>query len=181
MSNRVLYIFHDGMEDIEALTPLDLLRRAGCDVLTLSVSTERQVVTRSDVPVWGDVSLRKAINVDDFDAVVIPGGPGVEHLRMHGYLGVLIDSLYQENKWVAAICAAPLVLLDQGLLDGRAYTAHPSTLEELPDQLSDRAVVVADNIVTARGAGSSMEFGLKLVELLVSKEKADEVAASICY
>ena len=180
MSSRVLFMFHDGMEDIEALAPLDLLRRAECEVLTVSVSTERQVITRSDVPVWADECLRHPINIDDFDALVIPGGPGIQPLRTHGYLSNIIDAMYQEHKWIAAICAAPLLLNDQGLLDGREYTSHPSTEDELKDRKIDAKVVVDGCVITSQGAGTSVEFGLKLVEILVSREKALELAQAMC-
>jgi 4-methyl-5(b-hydroxyethyl)-thiazole monophosphate biosynthesis len=93
----------------------------------------------------------------------------------------MIDWMYQSHKWVAAICAAPLLLHDQGLLDGRRYTSHASTAGELVDRLQDEAVVVDGTVVTSQGAGTSLDFGLKLIELLVSKEKAAEVAASIAY
>ena len=175
------FMFHNGMEDIEAFAPLDLLRRAECEVLTVAVSPERQVITRSDVPVWADESLRHPINLPDFDALVIPGGPGIHALRSHGYLNNIIDGMYQEHKWIAAICAAPLLLQDQGLLDGRDFTSHPSTEEELSDRIADRKVVVDGCIITANGAGASVEFGLKLVELFVSREKAAEIGRAICF
>jgi len=181
MSSRVLYMFHDGMEDIEATAPLDLLRRAECEVLTVAISPERQVITKNDIPMWADESLRHPINVADFDALVIPGGPGVHPLRTHGYLSNIIDGMYQEHKWIAAICAAPLLLNDQGLLEGRDFTSHPSTEEELPDRIKDKKVVVDGCIITSQGAGTSIEFGLKLVEILVSKEKALEIGKAICF
>ena len=181
MSSRVLYMFHEGMEDIEALAPLDLLRRAECEVLTVAVSPERQVITKNDVPIWADESLRFPINTDDFDALVIPGGPGIHQLRDHGYLSNIIDGMYQDHKWIAAICAAPLLLNDQGLLEGRNYTDHPSTEEELKDRIADKKVVVDGCVITSQGAGTSIEFGLKLIEILVSKEKAVEIGKSICF
>jgi 4-methyl-5(b-hydroxyethyl)-thiazole monophosphate biosynthesis len=180
MSSRVLYMFHDGMEDIEAVAPLDLLRRAECEVLTVSVSTQRQVITKCDVPMMADECLRHPINSDDYDAIVIPGGPGIHPLRTHGYLSNLIDVMYQEHKWIAAICAAPLLLKDQGLLDGRDYTSHPTTAEELPDRIENQAVVVDGCVITSQGAGTAVEFGLKLVEIFVSREKAAELATAIC-
>ncbi|MEQ9825140.1 MAG: DJ-1 family glyoxalase III [Puniceicoccaceae bacterium] len=181
MSSRVMYMFHEGMEDIEAVAPLDLLRRAECEVLTVAVSTERQVITKNDVPMWADESLRRPLNVDDFDALVIPGGPGVHPLRSHGYLSNIIDLMYQEHKWIAAICAAPLLLHDQGLLEGRDYTSHPSTQDELQDRIADKKVVVDGCIITSQGAGTAVEFGLKLVEILVSREKALEIGKAICF
>jgi protein deglycase len=182
MSDRVLFVFHDGMEDIEAVAPLDILRRAEIDVLTLAVSTNRQVVTRSQVPMLADENLRFPINTDDFAALVIPGGPGIHDLRNnHGYLNNMIDCMYQEHKWVAAICAAPLLLKDQGLLIGRRYTSHPGTVGELPDRDPIEEVVVDGTVITSQGAGTSIAFGLKLVELLVSRERADTIAAAMCY
>lgn len=181
MSSRILFMFHDGMEDIEAIAPLDLLRRAECELLTVSVSTQRQVITKNDVPMMADECLRHPINPDDYDALVIPGGPGIHPLRSHGYLSNIIDSMYQQHKWIAAICAAPLLLLDQGLLEGRDYTAHPSTEDELPDRLTNKRVVVDGCIITSQGAGTSIEFGLKLVELFTSREKALEIGKAICF
>lgn len=181
MSSRVLFMFHDGMEDIEAIAPLDLLRRAECEILTVSVSTKRQVITKNDVPMMADECLRHPVNSDDYDALVIPGGPGVHPLRSHGYLSNIIDSMYQQHKWIAAICAAPLLLKDQGLLEGRDYTAHPSTEDELPDRILDKKVVVDGCVITSQGAGTAIEFGLKLVEIFVSREKAVEIGKAICF
>lgn len=181
MSSRVLFMFHDGMEDIEAMAPLDILRRAECELLTVAVSTKRQVITKNDVPVMADECLRFPINADDFDALVIPGGPGIHPLRNHGYLSNIIDSMYQQHKWIAAICAAPLLLKDQGLLEARNYTSHTSTKDELPDRITDKKVVVDGCVITSQGAGTAIEFGLKLVEILVSKEKAVEIGKAICF
>jgi protein deglycase len=115
-----------------------------------------------------------------FDCVILPGGPGVSRLRADSRVSAWVRRQHAANGWIAAICAAPVVLKDAGLLEGRRYTAHPSVLTELPDAIRDERVVVDRRMITSRGAGTALDFGLKLVEKIFSSEKAAEIAQSVC-
>jgi 4-methyl-5(b-hydroxyethyl)-thiazole monophosphate biosynthesis len=112
--------------------------------------------------------------------LLLPGGPGVKHLRADPRVAALVRAHAAADRWLAAICAAPTVLNDAGLLAGRRHTCHTSVLNELPAALMHERVVVDGNIITSRGAGTALDFGLALVEKLVSPEKAREIHTAIC-
>jgi 4-methyl-5(b-hydroxyethyl)-thiazole monophosphate biosynthesis len=177
MSNRVLCLLVDGFEEIELVTPVDLLRRAGVEVV-LAALDDVQVTGRSGIRLTADTLLADDLP-DAFDALLIPGGPGVAALRKDGRPAALAGLFHSAGKWVCAICAAPLVLKDAGILGARSFTAHASTFKELPDAAHDQRVIVDDNLITSQGAGTALDFGLAMVEALCGKEMADEVAASI--
>ena len=137
------------------------------------------VAGRTGITLHADTTLT-SVEARIFDAVVLPGGPGVKHLRADFRVRGIVERHAAAGRWVGAICAAPTVLHDAGLLQGRRYTAHFSVANELPAILPQERVVVDGNLITSRGAGTALDFGLQLVEKLVSREKALEVAASIC-
>ena len=169
----------DGFEEIEALAPVDLLRRAGVEVTTASLPDNRHVTGRSGVTVHTDATLAE---VGDrlADLLFLPGGPGVKNLRADARVGEIVRRHAREGRWLAAICAAPTVLHDCGLLQGRRYTAHFSVAGELPNILSAERIVTDGRITTSRGAGTAVEFGLHLVGLLVSPAQAVEIGKAIC-
>jgi 4-methyl-5(b-hydroxyethyl)-thiazole monophosphate biosynthesis len=176
MKKRVLCLLVDGFEEIELVTPVDLLRRAGIEVVVASLHS-KSAVGRSGIHVEADASL-VSLDAGRFDLLLIPGGPGVEKLRMDGRAAALARQFAAAGKPVAAICAAPLVLMDAGLLDGRRFTAHQSVRDRLPCALDER--VVEDGIlITSRGAGTAMDFGLALVAHLAGQSAADQVSAGI--
>ncbi len=175
----VLALLADGFEEIEAVTPVDLLRRAGVEVTVASLAEHRHATGRSGLTLHADAPLSE-VGERLFDLLFLPGGPGVKNLRADPRVQAVVERHAAADKLVAAICAAPTVLNAAGLLEGRRYTAHPSVAAELPEIIADRRVVVDDNILTSRGAGTAMDFGLMLVEKLVSRDKASEVARSIC-
>lgn len=175
----VLTLLADGFEEIEAVVPIDLLRRAGVEVTTASLADGIHVTGRSGITVHTDTSLT-ALAGRLFDCVFLPGGPGVKHLRGDPRVRALVQQQAQSGRWLAAICAAPTVLHDAGLLAGRRYTAHFSVANELTQLLAHERVVTDGKIVTSRGAGTAQHFGLDLITKLVSPEKAAEVARAIC-
>jgi len=175
----VLVLLAEGFEEIETFTPVDLLRRAGVEVTLASLTEQPHVTGRSGITMHADVALSE-IGSHLFDLLFIPGGPGVKNLRADPRVDSVVRSHASAGKWLAAICAAPTVLNAAGLLEGRRYTAHFSVAGELPDILADQRVVVDGNILTSRGAGTALDFGLLLVEKLVSAEKARDIARSIC-
>ncbi len=173
---RVLCILENGFEEIEAVTTVDLLRRAGIEVLMAGVSGP-EVTGKCGIEIRTDDLLE---NVDDadFDVLFLPGGPAVKELRNHTALLDLIRKFHSGKKMVAAICAAPLLLHDAGLLEGRTFTSHFSTKDELPSSTGSRLENDGD-FLTSRGAGTAVDFGLALVEVLHGKAVADEVSAAI--
>lgn len=176
MSKRVLCLITNGFEEIETVTPVDLLRRAGIEVVIASlhggVTTGRSGIKLEPDSALGDWKA------GDFDALLIPGGPGVKTLREDGRAAAFAGEFSESGKTIAAICAAPLVLKDAGLLDGRRFTAHSSTWEELADAVDER-VVEDGSLITSRGAGTALDFGFALVKRLAGEKAAEEVAGAI--
>lgn len=178
MKKRVLCLLAPGFEEIETIAPVDLLRRAEAEVVVASVNGEKLVSGRCGVTVQADATLADVIE-REFDLLFIPGGPGVGALRADGRPAQLAGAYARAGKPVSAICAAPTVLADAGLLAGKRFTAHFSVHAELPGVLGDERVVKDGNIITSRGAGTAVEFGLALVRELFGEAKAVEVARAI--
>ena len=182
----VYLILADGFEDIEALAPVDILRRAGVTVQTVGLSG-RRIVSARGVPVEADValddvSLERAM--DDLEMLVLPGGPGVDHLCASRRVGQWVTAVMQADRWLGAICAAPLVPGALGLLTGRRVTCFPGTVEELTPHgaiIEDAPVVTDGKLITARAAGTALSFALKLVEALCGPEAAQTVKGKLYY
>ena len=175
---HVLAILATGFEEIETVTPIDLLRRAGVEVVVAALTEELLVTGRSGLTLRADTTLA-AVGDRAFDCVFLPGGPGVAHLRADPRVRPLVLRQHAAGGWLAAICAAPTVLNDAGLLTGRSYTAHFSVAPELPAILAHERTVCDGRLLTSRGAGTSLDFALLLVEKLVSPAKAQEISAAI--
>jgi 4-methyl-5(b-hydroxyethyl)-thiazole monophosphate biosynthesis len=176
----VLAILPEGFEELEAVAPIDLLRRAGCTVTVAALGPELLVTGRNAITLRADTSLAKLpADAAAFDCLFLPGGPGVQHLRASPLVRELVARHHAAGKLLAAICAAPAVLHDAGLLAGRRYTAHPSVANELPAILGDERVVRDGRLLTSRGAGTAIDFGLALVAALAGPEKSAEIAAAI--
>lgn len=178
MKPTALMILAPGFEELEAIAPLDLLRRGGVDVTVASLGADRLVAGKHDVPVQAEATLAEVAS-KTYDAIVLPGGPGHRALRESREVLDLIRAQDAAGGWLAAICAAPTVLFEAGLLEGHAYTAHYTVAEELTHIREAEPVVVDGNLITSRGAGTGVAFGLALVAALVSDEAAQEVARSI--
>jgi len=133
---------------------------------------------RSAITIGADVRLDDVPATGAFDLLLIPGGPGVARLRDDNRAAMLAGDFHSRGKWIAAICAAPLVLHDAGLLAGRRFTAHFSAREALPDA-SDERVVVDGRLITSRGAGTALDFGLAIITALAGAEAAENVATAI--
>ena len=178
-----VYIFlADGFEDIEGLTVVDLMRRAGISVDTVSIKETRDITTSHGIEMKTDRIFHET-DFSDADMLVLPGGmPGTNYLRDHEGLAELLKKQYEAGKWVAAICAAPSVFGGLGFLKDRKATSYPGCLDGIPvGEYTEEPVAVDGNVVTSRGVGTAIAFALKLIEVLISKEKADEIAASIVY
>jgi 4-methyl-5(b-hydroxyethyl)-thiazole monophosphate biosynthesis len=174
----VLVPLAEGFEEIEVVTPIDLLRRAGASVTTAALGDGIHVKGRNGLVVHADTTL-SALGSPDFDCVFIPGGPGVAALRSDARVADILRRQDGAGRWIASICAGPLVLKVAGILRARRHTAHFSAAQELPAALLGERVVSDGNLVTSRGAGTALELGLAMVERLFSREKADEVARSV--
>lgn len=183
-ATRVLVPLAQGCEEMEAVTIIDVLRRAGIDVVTAGLEAElvpvrgsRQTVLLPDTSL--DAFLGDALLLESLDMVVLPGGlPGADHLRDDPRIIELLRSMADQGRYTAAICAAPQVLAKAGLLDGRMATSYPGVLANLsvPDMtLSSDPVVQDDKIITSQGPGTAMDFALHLVESLLGNEKREMV------
>ena len=176
MKARVLCLLEDGFEEIELVTPVDLLRRADIEVVIAALS-HKVCVGRCGLRVEADAMLAD-LEPSQFDLLLIPGGPGVSKLREDGRPAALAKQFSNDGKPVAAICAAPLVLMDAGLLEGRRFTAYQSVRETLVHAIEER-VVVDGNLITSRGAGTAMDFGMAIIVKLADQASADRVALDI--
>lgn len=179
----VLAILAEGFEEIEVTTLIDLLRRAGAEVTVAALADGIHVTGRSGLTMHADTTLTAVESVAaprTFDCLFLPGGPGVKLLRADPRIRALVLRHHGAGRWLAAICAAPAILHDAGLLEGRRYTAHFSVAHELPSILAAERVVTDGQLLTSRGAGTALDFGLQLVEKLFTPEKAQDVARSIC-
>jgi 4-methyl-5(b-hydroxyethyl)-thiazole monophosphate biosynthesis len=178
MTMSVLVIVGPGFEEIELIAPVDLLRRAGATVMLASLDGSLLVTGRCGVTVQVEGSLAR-IDPAQYGLLFLPGGPGVKQLRADGRPARLAAEFVRAGKPVAAICAAPLILSDAGLLVGRRFTAHFSTENELPGARRKDAVVEDGLLITSRGAGTALEFGLSLVRRLCGEQAAEEVRQAI--
>lgn len=173
---KVLVPLAPGFEEIEAITVIDILRRAGVDVVV--AGTQPGVIEASRKTKHLPDCEIDDVNADDFDMLVLPGGqPGTNHLRADPRIRRLIEAFQRRNGLLAAICAAPSVLAAFGVLNGRAATSHPAAREEVAGhaRFSEERVVVDGTVITSQAAGTAMEFAFKLVEILCGPEKAAEV------
>jgi protein deglycase len=176
MRKRVLCLLVDGFEEIELVTPVDLLRRAGVEVVVATLAGEL-VTGRNGIRIAADALLDDTCG-EDFDLLLLPGGPGVALMRQDGRASKLAREFADAGKPVAAICAAPLLLQDAGLLPGRRFTAHFSIAGDLEGGGGER-VVLDGGLLTSRGAGTALDFGLALVALLVGDAAAEKVAGEV--
>ena len=175
----VLVPLAQGCEELEAITVVDLMRRAGIDVVTAGLDDRPVKASRGTVLV-PDSTLDEALK-HDYDMVVLPGGlPGADHLDNDPRIHTLLKKMAASGRYTAAICAAPKVLAHSGLLEGRTVTSYPGALDAVSGiEYSTQAVVEDGTVITPRGPGTAMDFALTLIERLVGKAKRDEVEAAL--
>jgi protein deglycase len=171
----VLVPLAPGFEEIETLTTVDILRRAGGRV-TLAGTQEGALKGSRGIHVLPDDLLENVLN-NDFDLIVLPGGqPGTDNLKQDSRIELILQNRDRNKKLIAAICAAPLILQKAGVLKNRRITSHPSVQDELEGVVyTDDRVVVDGHIITSRSPGTAMEFAFKLVEILFGSERRDIV------
>jgi len=177
---QILVLLADGFEETEFVVPVDLWRRAGFKVTVASVSGESLVKGAHGVNIQSDIALGK-LEPTDFDAVFLPGGGvGVQNLKASAAVENTICSLNDDNKWVLAICAAPLVLSKARILIDRKVTCYPGCEAELVcREFSEERVVVDGNIVTSRGPGTAEEFALKCIAVIGGVEISEKIKNQI--
>ncbi len=178
---KVLVLLHPGCEEIEAVTVIDLLRRADVEVVTASTVADAKVVGGRGIPLVADTLLAHCSG-EGFDLLVLPGGPGVDALRKQAEVLECVRRFYRAGLFVAAICAAPLVLLDAGITAGHTVTSFPGTEGELRGKVrayTTERVSRDGKLITSRGAGTAEEFALALVRVLQGPAVSEQVRQRI--
>ncbi len=178
-----VYIFlANGYEEIEGLTVVDLLRRAGIEIVMVSITGDLFITGAHDIVTKAD-ALFEAVDFTDADMLVLPGGmPGTKNLEAHEGLDLLLRDFAKKGRWLAAICAAPRVLGGKGLLAGKKATCYPGHEEALTGALLEDAPVVQDgNMITSKGMGTAIDFSLSLIKNLQNEAEAVKVAKAIQY
>ena len=184
---KVLALITHGVEEIEAVTPFDLLSRAeiGLTISAIGVSENLLVRGRSGLEIKADVSFETlapapndyATLAEQFDALLIPGGPSSFELLKDGRAAALAAAFHRQGKLIAAICAAPLILNAAGILEGKRVSAHACTWEEIHAAKNCARTETDGNVLTSRGPATAFDFGLALVEALSGKSVAARIAA----
>ena len=169
-----------GFEELEALSPVDVLRRGGVDVKTVSVTGEKTVIGSHGIPVTADLLFSEA-DYESCEMIVLPGGlPGATNLGAHEGLCGKIREFFSAGKYTAAICAAPMVFGALGILEGKKATIYPGMEAELKGAVPTGELVVTDGtVVTGKGPGAALPFALKLLALLADQETADAVGSGM--
>ena len=173
---KVLIHLADGFEEIEAITTIDILRRANIDTKTVSIKDCLQVIGAHGIEVRADIGFARA-NYEDADMIILPGGqPGSNNLAKHEGLAEKIKEQHSKGKWLAAICAAPLVFGQMGLLEGVEAICYPSFESELKGaEISTNTVVVSGKFITAKSPGVTMDFAIEIVKQLIGEEAAAQI------
>lgn len=171
-----------GFEEIEAITIIDVLRRAKLDVTTVSITDDYIVVGSHQIPITAD-KLFSEMDYSKIDVLVLPGGmPGAKNLDQHEGLRSQIKQFHHEKKLLGAICAAPLVFGHLNILQGEKAVCYPGFEGELHGaEILDAPTIRSGDIITGRGAGVAMKFALKLVEEIIGRQKADDLAKAMIF
>ena len=180
--SKAAVFFGTGYEEIEALTVVDILRRAGVETLMVSVTGERDVTGSHSISVAMDAVLSE-VDFGNLDVIVLPGGmPGTTNLETCEALMAQVDAFMEENRIVAAICAAPSILGHRGHLQGRRACSFPNFESHLEGaEVMEEPAVIDGNVVTGRGMGAAVPFALAVLEKLQGKETAEKMAENIMY
>ncbi|WP_439183551.1 DJ-1 family glyoxalase III [Carboxylicivirga taeanensis] len=174
---KVAILLAEGFEELEAISPVDILRRAGIAVTTVSITKNKEVTGAHGIKIMAD-ALFEEVPFADFEAIVLPGGmPGTSHLNEHQALKTVLTEFAESKKLIGAICAAPLVLGELGLLQKRNATCYPGFEKQLIGAaITKQAVVKDEHFITANGVGNAIPFALALVKELLNDEAANNLA-----
>ena len=182
---KVAVFIADGSEEVEAITPVDLLRRAKVDVDVVSIMDSLEITASRNVKITAD-KLIGDINFDEYDLLVLPGGvKGTNNLNSCELLKEQLVKFNEQGKGIAAICAAPIVFAGQGILNGKDATSNPGVWEQLrangANVIEDTKVHVNGNIITSQAMGTSVDFGLELVGYLCGEEEKESLRKNIRF
>ncbi len=181
--SKAYILLADGFEEVEAFTPVDLMRRAGVEVVCASITDKKEVTGARKINALADITIDEV--GDDGDMLILPGGmPGTNYLKESSKVQALVRKYNETGKYLAAICAAPTVFGAMGLLSGKKATCYPGMEDGLTGAEwtgEDVNVAVDGRFITSRGVGTAIDFSLSLIEILVSKEKADNIANAVVY
>lgn len=167
----------EGFELIEALTPVDVLRRGGVDIKTVSINNSCEVTSSNGVKIYADMPYDFSV-LKDGDLLILPGGyPGYDNLKKNENVLEMVNYYNKVSKYIGAICGAPIVLYENGILNEKKFTCHTTILHEMDiENYKNKKVVVDKHIITSQGAGTSLDFSLKLLEILYDAEKVKKVS-----
>ena len=187
MAKKAVVLLAEGFEEVEAVTPIDYLRRAGVEVTTAAIGESQAVKGSRGIPVNADTTLaglakQGKADAASWDAVVIPGGlPGATNLAASKEVGALIKGMAAAGKWVCAICASPaMVLAPLGLLSGKKFTCYPGKEQTVKDGTwAEDRVVIDGNIITSRSAGTAGNFAIAIIGKLLSEAEGKKIAESV--
>ncbi len=178
---NVLVPLAEGFEELEAITIIDLLRRAEFNVVTAGMDDKPVRASRQTV-VIPDTSIENILN-DEFDLIVLPGGlPGSDNLRDNPQVQALLKRQHQQGKMVGAICAAPRALVAAGILQGKTITCYPGALGQEKTSginISSNSIEIDNNVITSRGPGTAMDFALTIIELFGGKQLSESIEAGL--
>lgn len=182
MLKKVALFLVEGFEEIEAISPIDLLKRAGINVDTVSITKDNKVLSARGIAIFTDKVIDE-LNFEEYDMIVLPGGPGTKN---YFNSEILLNKIkeFSKNKKIGAICAAPTVLAKLGLLENIKATCFPACEEELVKYgaLLEKVNVITDgNITTSKSAGTAIDFSLELIKVLIDRETAQKISESIYY
>lgn len=180
--SKIAVFFGEGFEEIEALTVVDMCRRAGIEVDMVSITGKDTVTGAHKISVGMDKQFED-VDFASFDMIVLPGGmPGTRNLEAHVGLMEQVDAFYQAGKYIAAICAAPSIFGHRGILNGRKACCFPGFEKDLEGaEVTTDNVTKDGNVITSRGMGTAMDFALTIVTLFCGEEVAAEKSKSIIY
>lgn len=182
MAKKVLIILADGFEEMEALTPIDILRRAGVDI-TIAGLDKKEITSTHEVKVIADVELKDAGR--DYDIVILPGGlPGADNLHESSLVNGILKEFQAKDKWIAAICASPsFVLQPAGIVKGKSATCYPGAEGKFSDDVNfkEDIVVVDGKVITSRGPATALAFSLEIVKQLLGTAQAEELKTQTLY
>lgn len=178
-----ILLIADGSEEMEAVITTDILRRAGVDVTVAGLTENPYVNCSRNVKIHVDAKLQDVIN-QKYDVVILPGGlDGSKAFASSAEVGKLLQRQQEENRFIAAICAAPTALKAHGIAKGKQITSYPAMKDQLVDYYKylENKVVIDDNLITSRGPATAFAFGLAIAEKLIDKQTADNVAQAMLY
>lgn len=180
--SRLAVFFAEGFEEIEALTVVDICRRGGLEVDMVSVMGGREVTGSHGICVKTDKCFEE-MDFGECDMLVLPGGmPGTKNLEAHQGLMAQVDEFYKKGKYIGAICAAPSIFGHRGILEGRRACSYPSFESHLEGaEVTEGPVEIDGHVITSRGMGTAIDFGLAILGVFCGQEKAAELAEKIVY